>query len=393
MERLAVKINSQQSKEYDMKILCAPDSYKGSMSSVKVAEIMKNAFRSIVPDVKVDLKPMADGGEGTLHAMWEATEGEIIEFDCKGPLGHLRKSRYLELADNTAVIEGAEIAGLPLVPKEQRNPDWTTTYGIGEAIIHALNRGNKKLILALGGSSSNDGGLGMFQALGVKAFDIDNQEVGILGKDLFQVDHVDFGSLDSRIQNVQIQVACDVDNPLTGPKGASHVYGPQKGADERQVIVYDEVLLRYSRLVEEAFNESFAERKGAGAAGGLGFAFLALGGELHSGAELVSNAIKLPEAVNKADLILTGEGQSDEQTLYGKAPGFVAELAVGDHTPVILLSGSIEGQTDKLNKLFTGCFSIVPGPRSLEDCMENGETYLYQLTQQIAQMAYKLLKE
>ncbi|MFC7322767.1 glycerate kinase [Halobacillus campisalis] len=376
-----------------MKVLFAPDSFKGSMSSAAAAKVMERAFQSVDPLIETAIKPMADGGEGTLSAMVNAIEGDMVELGCTGPLGERRTTGYLEIGNKTAVIEGAEIAGLPLVPEEQRNPDYTTTYGIGEVILHALDRGNKELVLALGGSSSNDGGLGVFQALGMRAYDADGQSTGCFGKDVMKVDSVDFTSLDPRLKETTIRVACDVDNPLTGSRGATYVYGPQKGATEKQVEEYDQALEHFGRLVEEALGGNFSCEEGAGAAGGLGFAFLALGGRLFSGAELVSDAIQLEEAVKKSDMIITGEGQSDVQTLYGKAPGYVAKLAKENGKPVILLSGSLDGPMDELNTIFSGCFSIVPGPRSLGSCIENGEEYLFEACRQMAHLIWTILQK
>ncbi|WP_173918164.1 glycerate kinase [Halobacillus sp. Marseille-Q1614] len=369
-----------------MKVVFAPDSFKGSLSSIEVTQTMAHAFQSVNKEITTISKPMADGGEGTLEALSKATNHEKVSFSCRGPLGEDSESWYIRLDDERAVIEGANIAGLPLVPKDKQNPDLTTTYGLGEAIRHALDNGQRDLMVAIGGSSTNDGGLGMLQALGMKAFDQNGQEAGIFGRDLFQIEHVDLSSLDPRLKETSIRIACDVDNPLTGTRGASHVYGPQKGATEQQVRHYDQALETYGRLIEKELGQDLMEVPGAGAAGGLGFAFLTMGAKLESGAKLVAEAIDLRASIEEADYVLTGEGQSDEQTLYGKAPGYVAELAQEFQKPVILLSGGISGDYEKLNELFTSCFSIVPGPSSLDQCIENAEHNLYQATQQIARL-------
>ncbi|MEC3883947.1 glycerate kinase [Halobacillus sp. HZG1] len=372
-----------------MKVVFAPDSYKGSLSSIQVAEIMEKAFHSVNPNIETIKKPMADGGEGTLDVFSTSVPHEKIQFSCKGPLGEERKSWYVKLDDDRAVIEGAEIAGLPLVPTEKRNPDHTTSYGIGQAITHALDEGCTDLIVAIGGSSTNDGGLGMLQALGMKTYDESGQITGIHGKDLHTVKKVELSGLDSRLKNIKIRVASDVDNPLTGNRGASHVYGPQKGATEQQVYAYDQSLDHYGKLVEEVLNKNIMNTPGAGAAGGLGFAFLTIGAQLESGAKLVGEAIQIQETIRGADYVITGEGQSDEQTLYGKAPGYVAELAKENHTPVLLISGSLSNDYGALNERFTSCFSITPGPSSLEDCLANAEEYLFETTRQIARLITK----
>ncbi|WP_079526367.1 glycerate kinase [Halobacillus hunanensis] len=376
-----------------MKIVLAPDSFKGSITASQAAEAMAKAIHSLPYNVETILKPMADGGEGTLDALLKATNGERVTFLCHGPLGELFESHYVEVGEKTAVIECAAISGLPIVPREKRNPDLTTTYGLGEAILYALDRGAQELIIGLGGSSTNDGGLGMLQALGMEASKVNGERAGIFGKDLFEVDSINLSSLDSRLQEVSIKVACDVDNPLTGKRGATYVYGPQKGANPEQVEAYDHALGKWGQLIERGQGRSFANQSGAGAAGGLGFALLAIGAELHSGAKLVSEAIGLEKSIAQSGLVITGEGQSDVQTLYGKAPGYVGKLADKYGKPAILLSGSLDGELDKMNGTFAGCFSIVPGPRSLDECMEEGETYLYEACRQLVSFYTKLMEE
>ncbi|MCP3027050.1 glycerate kinase [Halobacillus sp. A5] len=372
-----------------MNVVFAPDSFKGSLSSIEVSTTMAKAFQSADPEVTPVIKPMADGGEGTLEALTQAAVHEKVSLSCTGPLGEPSESWYISLSDNRAVIEGANIAGLPLVPEEKQNPDLTTTYGIGEAIRHALDRGGRDFIIAIGGSSTNDGGLGMLQALGMKALTAGGKEAGMFGKDLFTVKKVDFSGLDERLQEATIRIACDVDNPLTGPRGASCVYGPQKGATKQQVSNYDQALEAYGQLVEKELNKELADVPGAGAAGGLGFAFLAMGAQLQSGARLVAEAVDLEDAIQQADLVVTGEGQSDEQTVYGKAPGYVAELARKHGKPALLISGSLGEDLDQLNELFTSCFSIVQRPASLHECIEKAEHNLYQTARQIARLIIK----
>ncbi|WP_404405155.1 glycerate kinase [Jeotgalibacillus malaysiensis] len=369
-----------------MKVVIAPDSFKGSLSAEKAAAAISRAVKVAQPNAEVVLKPMADGGEGTLDALLAATDGEKVSFDCHGPLGETRKSFYLRLRDETAVIEGAEIAGLPLVPESMRNPDQTTSFGIGEAIRHAIGNGVKSILIGLGGSSSNDGGLGMLQALGVRAFDETGNELPAVGSSLLQVASIDFSSIDPGLEHVSIRVACDVDNPLTGPHGATAVYGPQKGATPEQIARYDKAMAHYGKLVEAFTGRRLMETPGAGAAGGLGFALLSLGATLVSGAELIADATHLGDAIKGADLVITGEGQSDEQTLYGKAPGQVAKIAVTHGVPVILISGSISGDLTKLNERFTACFSIIPGSMLLEECMHRAEELLYNTVSQVIRL-------
>ncbi|SEA79278.1 glycerate kinase [Thalassobacillus cyri] len=366
-----------------MKIVIAPDSFKGSLTSQQAAATMQRAIQSASPVFNTVTKPMADGGEGTLDALMAATDGEKKFLNCTGPLGEERTSWYATLKNETAVIEVATIAGLTLVPEEKRNPDLTTSFGIGEAIKDAIDEGFTEILVGLGGSSTNDGGLGMLQALGLKAFDGKGRELPAKGASILKVTELDFSQLDERLKNVEIKVACDVDNPLTGPRGASAVYGPQKGATEQQVEHYDAAMERYGKLTEAEIGKNHMEVGGAGAAGGLGFALLTIGAELVSGAKLIAEAIGLEESLADADLVFTGEGQSDEQTLYGKAPGYVAELARKHGLPIVLVSGSIGGNVEELNRLFAGCFSIITGPMRLEDCITHAEQLLYDATTQI----------
>lgn len=374
-----------------MNIVIAPDSFKGSLTSLEVTKIMEKSIKDQYPDYVVTRKPMADGGEGTTESLLSATEGKSIPISCTGSLGEKINTTYAIIDSETAIIECANIAGLIQVPTHKRNPDITTTFGIGEAMIDALNKGCTSFIIGLGGSATNDGGLGMLQALGMKAWDENNQEVGSFGKDIHTVKRVCYTELDPRLKNINIKVASDVDNPLCGERGASAVYGPQKGATKEQVEDYDRSLNYYGDLIDSTINRSIQNIPGAGAAGGLGFALLSLGADLVSGAKLIADAMNMENAIQAADLVITGEGQSDEQTLYGKAPSYIASLAKKHHVPVVLISGSL-GNTDKLNELFAGCFSITNRPLTLEECMANADTLVYDQTKQVMQLISKFYK-
>ncbi|AQQ52390.1 glycerate kinase [Planococcus lenghuensis] len=366
-----------------MKIVIAPDSFKGSLSAAEAAGAMAKAIRQIDGEISVVSKPMADGGEGTMEALLTATTGKRVPVTCTGPIGEKINTYYARIGTDTAIIENASIAGLIQVPESSRNPDFTTSFGIGEVIKHALDQGCTSFIIGLGGSATNDGGLGMLMALGMEAWDENGKKLGAFGQDLLNVDRISMDKLDVRLTSVAIRVASDVDNPLCGPRGATYVYGPQKGALERQLAPYDNAMSKYGKLLESELKRNFMDQPGAGAAGGLGFAFLSLGAQLVSGAKLLADAIEVENEIQDASLVLTGEGQSDEQTLYGKAPGYIAELAQKHGVPVILISGSLSGDLTKLQTRFAGCFSIVNKPMPLQECMANAEPLLIEQTKQI----------
>ncbi|MRH42751.1 glycerate kinase [Aquibacillus halophilus] len=365
-----------------MKIVIAPDSYKGSLSSIDAANIMNRAVTEVGGHHGI-IKPMADGGEGTVESLLASSKGERVPIRCTGPLGEQIDTYYAILDDTTAVMECANIAGLVQVPEESRNPDLTTSYGLGEVIIAAIARGCTSIIIGLGGSATNDGGLGMLQALGMKSWDQADRETGPFGIDLLSLEKVSLTNLESKLSNVKLRIACDVDNPLCGAQGASAIYGPQKGATPEQISLYDKALDNFSNLVEKEIGRVDKEVPGAGAAGGLGFALLTLGAKLESGAKLMADAMNLEEAIKESDLVITGEGQSDEQTLFGKAPSFVASIANKYNVPTILISGSLGSNSDELRKVFAGCFSIIDKPQSLQVCIDQAEQLLYQKTKHI----------
>ncbi|HLR62014.1 MAG TPA: glycerate kinase [Lentibacillus sp.] len=366
-----------------MNIVVAPDSFKGSLTSIQASQIMQQAITAIDKNSYVTLKPMADGGEGTLESLLASTEGQRISIMCTGPLGDHIESSYAIVDSNTAIIECASIAGLVQVPEDKRNPALTTTFGIGETMLDALERGCRRFVIGLGGSATNDGGLGMLKALGMKVWDENEHETGMFGEDLLDVTGVSFEDIDHRLAEADIKVACDVDNPLCGEKGATNVYGPQKGLKTEELEHYDSALNRYGDAIESVLNNHFKNIPGAGAAGGLGFALLTLGGNLVSGAKLLADAMNAGEVIQEADLVVTGEGQSDEQTLYGKAPGYIASLAQKHQVPTVLISGSLDGDLDMLREKFSGCFSIVNKPMTLEECIEQAEDLLYEQVKQV----------
>ena len=326
-----------------MKIVIAPDSYKESLSALEVAQAVEAGFRQVFPDADYVLVPVADGGEGTVDAMVAATGGRKETVTVSGPLGEPVEAFYGLTGDgDTAVIEMAAASGLALVPPDRRNPLLTNSRGTGELIRAALDAGARGFILGIGGSATNDGGAGMVQALGARLLDLEGRELDGSGGDLARLERIDVSALDPRLAECRIEVACDVDNPLTGARGASAVFGPQKGATPEMVQALDANLARLARIVGRDLGVAVDTVPGAGAAGGMGAAMLAFfGATLKPGIEIVTAAVDLDTHVRDADLVITGEGRIDFQTVHGKTPIGVARVAKRHGKPVIGIAGSL----------------------------------------------------
>lgn len=326
-----------------MKIVIAPDSYKESLTAMEVATAIENGFKKVMPDAEFVKLPMADGGEGTVQSLVDATGGRIVTATVTGPLGQPVEGFYGLLGDgSTAVIEMAAASGLHLVEPAKRNPLLTTTYGTGELIKAALDAGVKHIIVGIGGSATNDGGIGMAQALGARLQDEQGADLVYGGGALEKLASIDLSGLDSRLTDVKLEVACDVDNPLCGPKGASHIFGPQKGATPEMVEQLDSNLAHYAEVIRQTNGKEVIDQAGAGAAGGLGAALLGLfDASLRPGISIVMDAVNLAEVVKDADLVITGEGRIDSQTIHGKTPIGVARTAKQYDLPVIGIAGSI----------------------------------------------------
>ena len=312
-----------------MKAVLAIDSFKGSLSSIEASTACAEAIKEIFPDAETIIYPLADGGEGTVSALTEGLGGEIRRTKVTGPLGNEIMSRYGYLpSSKTAVMEMADAAGLPMIHPNLRNPLNTTTYGLGELIHSAIDDGCRKFIIGIGGSATNDAGLGMLTALGVKFTKADGTPVGINGKDVCDIEHIDISGMDKRIKECTFHIACDVNNPLYGENGCSVVYGPQKGATPEIVAMMDSAIKTFAEKAEHDCQITGADIPGAGAAGGLGYAFHGfLNGVLIPGVQLILDAINIKEDLKNADILITGEGQIDFQTSMGKAPAGVAQLA------------------------------------------------------------------
>jgi len=358
-----------------LKVVIAPDSYKGCLSALEVAKAMERGVLSVFPQAEVRKIPIADGGEGTVEALVAATNGQLRQTEVSGPLGNRIMAQWGVLGDGvTAVIEMAAASGLPLVPKDKRDPRFTTTYGTGELIKAALDAGLRKIIIGIGGSATNDGGTGMARALGVRFLDGDGREVADGGGTLADICQIEAGAIDSRVMASEIIVACDVDNPLCGTRGASAVFGPQKGATPEMVQQLDAGLAKYASCAKLATGRDVAENAGAGAAGGLGAGLMFFTpAQLKPGVEIVLDAVGFSDIVRDADFVITGEGRTDFQTAFGKAPVGVAKVAKTHGAPVFCISGGLgEGADDVLAQGIDAVMSICDRPLSLEECMAAG---------------------
>lgn len=360
-----------------MNIIVSPDSFKGSLDAVDVAHIMKKAILAKHPSYNVQTLPVADGGEGTLETLVQATDGHVVEVVVHDPL-HARISTYYGVLGNgTYVIEMAKASGLPLLSIAQRNPLIATTYGTGECIRHALDRGARQFVIGIGGSATNDGGLGMLRALGMKFYDGDGDEITV-PRDLQTLAHIDDTQFDTRISDCTFTIACDVDNPFVGPNGASVVFGPQKGASEDMVALLDANLTHFADVIEKSGRIALHHEPGAGAAGGLGGAFLAFfPATLQSGIDVVLDAMQFDEAIKGADMVITGEGKSDLQTLAGKAPIGILRRAQKQQIKTILVSAVIEDD-EQLSAVFDEIYAVVDGDVTVDMSLAEPEKYLYE---------------
>ena len=334
-----------------MKIVAALDSFKGSVSSWEAGSAVSSGIRSVDPTAETAVFPLADGGEGTVEALASALSGTMITRTVTGPLGLPAEARYALLKNGTAVIEMAAAAGLPLVPKDRRDPMVTTTFGVGELIRDAIFRGCRHFIIGLGGSATNDGGIGMLAALGVRFTDEAGEPIPLCAGGLERLAAVDVSGLMPELRECFFRVASDVTNPLCGKLGCSRIFAPQKGGTADTIPRMDAALARYAALTKTVCPQADSEIPGAGAAGGLGFAFLAfLPSSLSPGVNIVMEETKLEDAIRTADLVITGEGRLDAQTAMGKAPAGVAALAKKYGKPVIALAGCVTEDAESLNE-------------------------------------------
>ena len=369
-----------------MRVVIAPQALKGSLTAAEVGRAIALGIQAVYPQAHVDVVPVADGGEGTIQALVDATGGEIVWQMVTGPLGSPVSAFLGLLGDGTtAAIEMAACAGLPLVPQAQRNPRITTTYGVGELLLAGVERGRRHFIVGIGGSATNDGGAGMAQALGASLLTEQGTAIDRGGAALTTLASISLEQLDPRLQECTFEVACDVTNPLCGPMGASAVYGPQKGATPAMAEQLDAALEHYASLLERDLGQSVRDIPGAGAAGGLGAGLLAfLHATLQPGAQLVLEAVKLETYIQKADLVITAEGQIDEQTAYGKSVGAVAALAKRYGLPVLALAGSLGKGYQKVYELGVDGIAVLPsGPMTLDYAMEHAAELTSEATERM----------
>lgn len=354
-----------------MHILITSDSFKGSVSSQEAARCIQAGFARVFPSARFTALPVADGGEGTVAAVVAGTGGHLRTAAVTGPLGEPIEAVYGLLPDGSAVIEMAAASGLPLVPDGRRDPSVTTTYGTGQLIRDALDQGCRRILVGIGGSATNDGGAGMAAALGVRFLDRAGAPLPSGGGALAELETIDLSGLDARLAQTEVLVASDVTNPLCGPNGASAVYGPQKGADPAMAARLDRALAHYGKKLEETFGRDFAALPGAGAAGGLGAGLMAFcGGVLRPGVEIVLSLLRAEEEIQKADLVITGEGRVDATSASGKLIGGLAALAARHQKPVIVLTG---GEGPGAQAVYdAGIQAVIPipdGPLSLEEAL------------------------
>lgn len=356
-----------------MKVVIAIDSLKGSLSSMEAGTAIKDGILAAKPDAEVIVKPLADGGEGTTDALIEGMNGERIDLTVTGPMHTPVDAYYGYLKDtNTAVMEMASAAGITLVPDSEKNPLLATSYGVGEMINDAIQRGCRNFIIGIGGSVTNDGGIGMLKALGVRFLDENGEDAGEGGQALAKVARIDVSGMNPLLKECHIQVACDVNNPLCGENGSTYVYGPQKGVTEDMKKTLDEAMAHFARVTSETLENDYMNIPGAGAAGGLGYAFLAYtGAALTPGIELILDAVGLEEELSGADVVVTGEGRLDFQTAMGKAPVGVAKLAKKYNAKVIAFAGSVTKEATACNKEgIDAFFPILRGVCTLAEAMD-----------------------
>lgn len=372
-----------------MKIIIAPDSFKECLAAIEVATAIGKGWQAIFPHDEIIYHPMADGGEGSINSILQVIQGELCSAEVQDPLDRPIKANWAWCSDTkTAIIEMAEASGLQHILPEERNILIASSYGTGQLIVKALEKGAKTIILTLGGSATNDAGAGMMTALGLKLLDSNGQPIASGGAALSQVSTIDDTQLHSQLATTKFLIASDVNNPLCGKKGASTIFGPQKGATKQQVAILDNALGHFATICQNKYFRDERSFAGAGAAGGMGFAAkLFLNAEFNSGVELIAQITQLETQLQNADLVITGEGKIDKQSIMGKTPIGVAKLAKKYHIPVIAIAGTLGEEYQVIyNHGIDAAFSLVSGPMTLADSMSQANHLLTQCASDIARL-------
>ena len=371
-----------------MKILIAPDSFKETLTASDAANAIEEGFLGIFPDANILKLPIADGGEGTVDVLVTATQGKYFSTKVSGPLGEYINAKWGMLGNSkTAVIEIAEACGLQLVPLKKRNPMNTSSFGVGELILAAIDEGAEHIIIGLGGSATNDGGMGFLEAIGIQFLDSFGKELTGGVESLNTLSDINITSIDSRLKGVSFEIACDVDNPLIGQQGASVIFGSQKGADEKMINQLDNLLSHYSRIASSKLNNNLSMQPGAGSAGGIGYGFLAfLKADQKSGVQIILEKLNFEQHLSTTDLVITGEGRFDSQSLRGKAPMGVIDYARKHKCSIFVIAGSSENHEILENKYdIDKVFSIISNDLSFEQSIANPNDSLMATAKKAAQ--------
>ena len=371
-----------------MKIVIAPDSFKETLSAFEVASTIESSFQNVFPEAEIIKIPIADGGEGTVEAMVRATDGSFEFSEVEGPMGNITSAKWGMLGNSkTAVIEIAEACGLHLVQANKRNPMTASSFGVGQLVVAALDKGAKKIIIGLGGSATNDGGYGFLRAIGVQFLDSEGNELNGHFETLSLLSDINFNHIDTRIKNTSIEIACDVDNPLLGEKGASKVFAAQKGASNKMIEELESIMTNYYEIISSQLGSQLNDRPGFGAAGGLGFGISAfINSELKSGINIVLDALNFNQYLLDEDLVITGEGRIDSQSERGKAPIGVIKYANQLNCKVIVIAGSVD-DPKTFNQKFnvTNSYGIVNAKFSIEKAFEDPYGCLKSVSQKAAE--------
>jgi glycerate 2-kinase len=377
-----------------MKVLIAMDSFKGTFGSLEIAGIVEKGIKKVYGNAEVNKIAMADGGEGTVRSLVEGLNGEYVRVEVCDPLENRIMAEYGIVNGDTAIMEMAEASGLCLVPEDQRNPLVTSTYGTGELIADAVGKGCRKIILGIGGSATNDGGMGMATALGIRFLDRNENAIGQGGGSLDRLVHIDMSCLNPGIREIEFLVACDVDNPLCGDNGASRVYGLQKGATQKMVEILDQNLSYYAEVIKESLSVDVLDMKGAGAAGGLGAGLVAFcDAKLAKGVDIVLDILNFNEKVKDSDIVITGEGRIDEQTVYGKVPVGVAARAKKYGKPVFAIAGfTAKGAELVYLHGIDAVISSMVGPMSLDEAIMQSPKLIEEAAERLFRIIHAMEK-